>query len=143
MIFDNLHSSVLTTIPELQGAFLAVNALYALDRHCPQVNIDMMRELLISHETVINSCKYKVALIHHHILGQFAKDNSVIRNAYDFVRIMDEFDFNFVLHGHQHTAMHILLGSTPTNVIAVNSFNCLQVGYVNTVNVYDLKNRGT
>lgn len=119
-------------------AFLCVNSAYHLDHQYGLAPIDELRELLINHRRELASATAKIAVIHHHILNQFEKDCSAIRNAYQLICLLTQFGFNYLLHGHQHTFQAFPIGPGQMKVIGVSSFNYPTSKYVNGFNLYSM-----
>jgi 3',5'-cyclic AMP phosphodiesterase CpdA len=141
---DNLFNFELTRTCQYQVTSqmfcLSINSSYTLDRRTVLVDIDNIRKTIESNISNVHDPECRVAILHHHIINQYQKDNSVLKNAYELIKTLDEYGFNLILHGHQHSLMSLKLGSTPILNLAVGSFNFHDSGFANGINTYELQN---
>lgn len=86
------------------ACFLAINSSYRLDRKYGYVDIDNLSNIIGQHSSDISTKPTNIAIIHHHFLNVRHDDTSVIRNGYQTVDALS--DFNFIFHGHQHTRQY-------------------------------------
>lgn len=115
---------------------LSINSSYSLAHQFGLVDLEDIRSTLSLAKACLFSSSFRVAILHHHILNQFLRDKSVVKNAYELVALLDEFGFNLILHGHQHSIMSMKLGNTPILNLAVGSMNFSNPGFANGLNVY-------
>lgn len=112
--------------------FLILNTAYHVDHSYGLVD-----------QSVLGDCpfgqyeeKIKVAMFHHHILGQFHSDTSAIRNSYNLVQWLVSNNVSYVFHGHQHSEQDYMIGANGMRVFSVRSGNFLQPGHINAFNNY-------
>lgn len=116
--------------------FLVVNSAYRYDHTFGSVDVDGIRETLC--KSKLDTQKSRVVIVHHHLLGQFENDLSTIRNSYPFLKLLDEYNFHYILHGHQHSNMYMPLGNSKIKTIGVRTTTLTTPGYLVGVNVYEL-----
>jgi 3',5'-cyclic AMP phosphodiesterase CpdA len=121
--------------------FLIINSAFHLDHRFGLVD-DGICEFLEENESSIKNYTYRVAILHHHLLNQFADDISAVRNSYPFLYHLDNYNFQLVIHGHQHTHQNMPIGKSEMQIEGVRSFNYLTRGYPNGVNHYHLDGGG-
>jgi 3',5'-cyclic AMP phosphodiesterase CpdA len=80
-------------------SFLTINSSYYLDHTYGLVDIQRLQKLLKKSVLAQN----KVAVIHHHFLNLQQDDTSIIRNSYQTIDLLQNYGFDTILHGHQHT----------------------------------------
>lgn len=119
--------------------FLIVNSAFRYDHKYGSVDIDGIKSTLS--KSSISQEKTKIAIVHHHFLGQFEDDISTIRNAYPFLKLLEDYQFNCILHGHQHTMMNIQIGNSGIQTIGVRTPTSATRGYVSGVNVYEVSGK--
>lgn len=117
--------------------FIGINTAYRLDHRYGYVDIAELDKRLKQREI---DEKIKIAYFHHHILNVFEHDQSVIRNAYELLLLLDEHNFNYLLHGHQHFSQRFPLG-----VSRMYSFGTRTVSFTGVttgINTYDISPDG-
>ncbi|WP_413501041.1 metallophosphoesterase family protein [Psychrobacter maritimus] len=90
-------------------------------------------------ETEYSHVVKRFAITHHHLLGMFENDTSAIRNAYEFVSYLDKYQFDYLLHGHQHAVQYYFIGEKPIQAISIRSGNYNQEGFLNAINSYKIE----
>lgn len=118
---------------------ISINSAYSLERGQGFVDVESLRETLVSLNEEHIRAPYKIAILHHHVINQYLRDKSVVKNAYEVIKVLDGLGFNLILHGHQHSLMSLKLGNTPILNLAVGSLNFFDGGYANGINTYDVK----
>ncbi|MEC0313653.1 metallophosphoesterase [Bacillus subtilis] len=117
--------------------FLIINSAYKYDHRYGSVDVEGITATL--GKLNINPNKNKIAIVHHHLLGQFEDDVSTIRNAYPFLQLLDYYNFQYIIHGHQHSNMYMPLGKSRIKTIGVRTPTLNVPGYFVGVNVYELR----
>ncbi|MSN26318.1 MAG: hypothetical protein GJV46_10680 [Geobacter sp.] len=112
--------------------FIGINTAYRLDHKYGYVDIAELDRVL----RIKNDEKIRVAYFHHHILNINEQDQSVIRNAYELLLLLDKYKFNYLFHGHQHFSQRFPFGSSHMYCFGVRtvSFN----GAVTGINTYQI-----
>jgi 3',5'-cyclic AMP phosphodiesterase CpdA len=115
--------------------FLTINSAYHLDTAYGMVDYDAIRRVLLEPSRSAT----RIAVVHHNPIPVSDADRSTIVNAYGFLKLISETGFEVLLHGHQHLAMSLRVG-TSTRLVGVgsvnfppwkntnNQFNVLEVG---------------
>jgi 3',5'-cyclic AMP phosphodiesterase CpdA len=85
-------------------------------------------------ETSLASDKFTLIAVHHHFVGQFQNDVSVIRNSYPALYYFDTVGVNLVVHGHQHCNQILPIGNNGFNIFGVRSMGFLTGTYQNGIN---------
>lgn len=131
---DNLlnFSKSATNIVEAPDAtFLLVNSTAHGDTTFGCIDINNLREKLKNELTAHPSLKQRIAVVHHNVFGIYKTDSSAIRNSLAFVSLLDEYKFNVILHGHQHSQMVVKVGENRMQIFAGRSLNYQTTGIVN------------
>jgi 3',5'-cyclic AMP phosphodiesterase CpdA len=81
--------------------FIAINSSYRFDHKYGYIDINNLSDIIDINSSSISTKPTKIAITHHHFLNVLHDDTSVIRNGYQTVDALS--DFNFIFHGHQHT----------------------------------------
>ncbi len=89
-----------------------------------------------------NSKKPIIFLTHHHLIPMFKDDISAIRNAYDVIRLCQEYNVKLVLHGHIHSSFKLDLANGLSIVGCGAPLPQLGSNYNNQFNVIKLTNTG-
>jgi len=90
-------------------SFLTINSSHHLNHRYGLVDITELKTLLKESSLLQN----KVAVIHHHFLNFQKDDISIIRNSYQTIDLLQNYGFDTILHGHQHTKqMYTINGIT-------------------------------
>lgn len=84
-----------------KACFLSINSAYYLNHKFGLVDIKNLHDILSEKSDNIAEKETKIAIIHHHFLNVQHEDISLIRNSYEALNVLSNFDFIF--HGHQHT----------------------------------------
>jgi 3',5'-cyclic AMP phosphodiesterase CpdA len=117
-------------------AFLMINSAYTLDYKYGLIDCESLKSFLEKEQSKLNAVQQRVAVIHHHLIGFQKYDISTIRNALPFITLMDEFKFNLILHGHQHSQASLEIGKSKIKVFSARSFNYPSLGLVNGINLF-------
>lgn len=112
---------------------LLLNSAHHLDHRFGLVDEAALRAVQLQ------SPENTLAVSHHHLVPTHRDDVSTTRNAYGLLTVLDEKRVPLLLHGHQHLARGLPVGSTPVHVFGVNSFNFAYRGGQNAVGIADWK----
>lgn len=119
--------------------FLCVNSAYHRDYKYGLVDDTVITRQLVGLEKI---AKRKVAVVHHHILGVFRDDTSAIRNALQLITLLDKYNFEILIHGHQHAQADVVLGESKIKVYSGRSLNFTTRGLVNGLAIYSSDDQG-
>ena len=108
IVFDNNH------------CFLAINSSYHLDYKFGRIDMHSLSQLLEENKEKIQNADTKIIFFHHHILNILDDDDSAIKNAYNFFHMIEQHNFDFLFHGHQHARQLFDI-----NQIKINSISSL------------------
>lgn len=111
--------------------FLLVNSAFHLDTAYGMVDCDAIRGVLRDRQQVSK----RVVVVHHNPISVAKSDSSTIVNAYEFLRVVSDADYDVVLHGHQHIAMSLRVGKK-TRLAGVGSVNFKP--WLNTNNQFNI-----
>lgn len=114
--------------------FLFANSAHHLDHTYGYVDPDLFR-FLEEETSRFEDCSHRVFVTHHHLLGQYQNDTSAIRNAYQLLYSLDKAGFGTLFHGHQHSNQAMPIGESRMNLVSARSFNFVEDGIVNGVNI--------
>jgi len=128
--FSNSSSNIVDTE---NATFLAVNSSSHGDTAYGYIDIERLHAKILADLTKCSTTKQRVAIVHHNVFGIYKDDSSAIRNSLAFVKILDENNFNVILHGHQHSQTVIKLGENKMEVYAGRSLNFSTPGVVNGI----------
>jgi predicted phosphodiesterase len=98
--------------------FLLINSAYHLDTDYGKVDSEAIRRVLPDRP----KNPKRVAVVHHNPIPVVESDRSTIVNAYGFLKQISEAGYEVLLHGHQHLAMSLSVG-TATRLVGVGSIN--------------------
>ena len=116
--------------------FLGINSAYKLNHKYGIVDIEEIKESL--RESTVLDADTKIAFVHHHLLNQFEEDISALRNSYSLLVLLDEYKFDYIFHGHQHSNQNLPIGNSQIFSCGVRSFNFNTQGYINGFNHYKI-----
>lgn len=97
-------SVIITRVDDI--CFCSLNSMYRYDRDMSSVDINELKLKLERNREAISSAKYRVVLLHHHIVGVEESDLTTVRNAFPLIQLLEKYDFNLLLHGHQHIQLN-------------------------------------
>jgi len=117
-------------------AFLMVNSAHHLDHKYGVINIQPLKKFLDSEKDYLDGVQQRILIVHHHLIGFQKNDTSTIRNALPFIALLDEFKFNLVLHGHQHSQVSLPIGKSKMEIYSARSFNYPSSSLVNGINLF-------
>jgi 3',5'-cyclic AMP phosphodiesterase CpdA len=121
-------------------AFLLLNTAHHLDHKYGLLELNKIANLLEENSDILNKKIQKVAIIHHHLIGYDQEDLSTVRNALPFLKLLDEFGFNLILHGHRHSLAPITVGQAGIQIFSARSLNFPTLGIKNGVAIHEFKN---
>lgn len=98
--------------------FLLVNSAFHLDKTFGKVDCERLVDVLRDRPRKT----YNVAVVHHNPIPIIESDRSTIVNSYEFLRLISEANYSVLLHGHQHMALSLRVGSG-TRLVGVGSVN--------------------
>ncbi|MCV4270454.1 metallophosphoesterase family protein [Pseudomonas capsici] len=130
------NSSSLLTIHDI--CFLLVNSAAHLD-HRYGIIPDSVFSLLDQNTTTLQRCTSKIAITHHHLIGQELNDTSTTRNSYRFLYHLDQLGFNYILHGHQHSKLDLVVGQNKIRILSARSMSYHGRGLNNGITIVDLE----
>lgn len=131
---DNLLSFTKSSsnIIDTEGAiFLVVNSSFHGNTAFGYVDMETLRAKLSNELAACSPTKQRIAVVHHNVFGIYKDDSSAIRNSLAFLKILDEYNFNAILHGHQHSQTVLKLGESRMEVFSGRSLNFPTPGIVN------------
>lgn len=120
--------------------FLGINSSYNLDRTYGFVNIQHIQDAL--QHIDIRNYKRKIAFTHHHLINQFERDTSSIRNASQLILLLDHYGFETIFHGHQHNNSNLILGKSQMYCFGVSTPGFEMQGFTNGLNYYKINDEG-
>lgn len=139
-LFQFSKKSVLaSTINDIH--FLVLNSSYRFDHAYGFVDLERARNV-ISQDACGFEGAYKIAILHHNLLGVFEQDSSTLRNAYSLLKLLDENSYSLVLHGHQHASMDLPIGENKIRLFGARTLNYQVKGYQNGFNHYEMGQDG-
>lgn len=112
--------------------FVGINTAYRLDHSYGYVDIAELDKILKQRDV---DERIKIAYFHHHILNVFEQDQSVIRNAYELLLLLDEHKFSYLFHGHQHFSQSFPLGFSRMYSFGVRTVSFTGVTGINTYKI--------
>ena len=115
--------------------FLLVNSAHHLDHKYGLIDGDVLNKTLIENIDNLSNTRHRVVVVHHHVIGVEKTDTSTIRNASRFLAILDEYNFDLLLHGHQHSQNSLFVGKSQMKVFSARSLNFQTSGYVNGMSI--------
>jgi hypothetical protein len=115
--------------------FLCINSAHHRDHQYGYVDEQAIRVQL---NDIRGVKKRKIAVVHHHILGVYRDDTSAIRNSLQFISLLDEHNFELLVHGHQHAQADLVLGKSKIKVYSGRSLNFSTSGLVNGLAIYSI-----
>ena len=118
---------------------ILVNSSYNADHKDVQVNLDDFKRALEKSKSSI-----KIVMLHHPIINSENSNDASLKNAYEFLLLVQEFEIDMVLHSHVHQADCIEVGNFKCPLISVGTL--LSEGgknINNQFNIISLKNNGT
>ncbi|MDN5091061.1 metallophosphoesterase family protein [Aliarcobacter butzleri] len=102
------------------NCFLSINSSYELNYKYGKIDISNLASLLKKKKDEISDSKMRIIFCHHHLLNLEDKDDSAIKNAYQFFELIKQYNFHFLFHGHQHAKQVLKI-----NDIYINSVSSL------------------
>ena len=128
------NNSILLNIQQL--CFLLVNSASHLDHTYGQIP-DATFTMLDNEKANLQQWKRRIAVTHHHLIGQEINDTSTTRNAYSFLYHLDQSGFDYVLHGHQHSKLDLVCGNNKIRILSARSMSYHGRGYSNGFSLLD------
>jgi len=117
MTFNEKSSNIFI---ENEICFLSINTSYHLDHTFGKIDIKQLSSILQEHKESIENCRTRIIIFHHHLLNILDDDNSAIKNSYNFFHLINQYNFSFIFHGHQHARQLFDI-----NNIKINSISAL------------------
>ncbi|WP_313284323.1 metallophosphoesterase [Pseudomonas sp.] len=122
------NRSILLDIEQI--CFLLVNSASHFD-HTYGLIPDTAFTILEEQKAHLQQWKSRIAVTHHHLIGQENNDTSTTRNSYSFLYQLDKSDFDYVLHGHQHSKLDLVVGNNKIRILSARSMSYHGRGYSN------------
>jgi 3',5'-cyclic AMP phosphodiesterase CpdA len=116
-------------------AFLMVNSANHLNHKYGLINVQPLEAYLESEKDYLDSVEQRIVVVHHHLIGFQENDTSTIRNTLPFIALLDKFNFDLILHGHQHSQISLQVGNSKMEIFSARSFNYPTLGLVNGINI--------
>jgi 3',5'-cyclic AMP phosphodiesterase CpdA len=113
------------------ATFLSINSADHRDAGYGFIDLAEMQRKLEIERPARSLKKQRIALVHHNIFGIHKADSSAIRNSLALVALLDEHQFDVILHGHQHAQTVVTLGSNQIKLFAGRSLNFSSPGLIN------------
>lgn len=117
-------------------SFLLVNSASHCD-HTYGLIPDTAYNILEEHESDLLASEKRIVVTHHHLIGQEKNDISTSRNAYSFLYNTDKVNFDYVLHGHQHSKLDLVIGKSGMRILSARSMSYHGKGYSNGLNIIE------
>lgn len=118
--------------------FITSNSSHHLN-HTYGLIPDSTIELLYENKKEILETEIKIFITHHHPINQHKSDTSTLRNTHKLLHTLDSLEFNYLLHGHQHSSTIITFGKNQTKILSARSLNFHDKGYHNGFNAISIK----
>lgn len=115
--------------------FLLVNSAYHLNHSYGLVDYEGLRKALQENHASVAEARHRIAVVHHHLLGIQGADTSTIRNAFPLIKLLDNYKFDLVLHGHRHSQASLTVGNAQMKIFSTRSLNFPTTGIVNGISV--------
>lgn len=116
---------------------VSINTSYHYDHKYGLVDQKLF-EYIQRDASEINKYKYKVCMMHHHLINVYENDISTTRNSFQLLSFLDNLGFDLILHGHQHSKQYLTVGESKLLICSGRSLNFQEKGYLNGINVYSL-----
>jgi 3',5'-cyclic AMP phosphodiesterase CpdA len=94
-------------------------------------------KILEERESDLQESEKRIVVTHHHLIGQEENDTSTTRNAYSFLYNIDKLNFDYVLHGHQHSKLDLIVGKSEIRILSARSMSYHGKGYSNGFSLLD------
>lgn len=114
--------------------FITSNSSHHFD-HTYGLVPDSTINLLNEDRNKILEAETKVFITHHHPINQYNTDISTLRNTHRLLYALDQLNFDYLLHGHQHSSTVIKFGNNQTKILSARSLNFHDRGTHNGFNV--------
>ncbi|MCY1292076.1 3',5'-cyclic adenosine monophosphate phosphodiesterase CpdA [compost metagenome] len=118
--------------------FIICNSSHHLD-HTYGLIPDSTIELLNKNRQNILDAENRIFITHHHPINQHKNDTSTIRNTHKLLYTLDPLNFDYLLHGHQHSSTDITFGKNQTKILSARSLNFHDRGYHNGFNAISIE----
>ncbi|WP_131107509.1 metallophosphoesterase [Pseudomonas sp. Sample_10] len=110
--------------------FVTSNSSYHLDHKYGLIPDSTIEKLFAQRERILQF-DHKIFITHHHLINQRDGDLSTIRNTHKLLHTLDQLQFDYVLHGHQHSSSDLSFGERGTKILSGRSLNFHDKGYHN------------
>ncbi|WP_085631949.1 metallophosphoesterase [Pseudomonas sp. R16(2017)] len=118
-------------------SFLLVNSA-AHCNHTYGLIPDSAYKILSEKEQEFLTSEKRIIVTHHHLIGQMEDDTSTSRNAYSFLYNTDKVKFDYILHGHQHSKLDLVIGKSGMRILSARSMSFHGKGYSNGLNIIEV-----
>lgn len=133
----NSHSSKI--LPIGNTAFVLINSAHHFEHTYGLIPQDALELLEKNKENLVNF-ETRIIITHHHLLGLQEKDTSTTRNSYTFLHLLDQLNFNYILHGHQHSKFDLPIGNSMMRISSARSLSYHDRGFNNGMNIINTEN---
>lgn len=119
--------------------FILLNSCYLGDHKYGFIDIKSLHQKLKS----IDIEEEIILILHHHLIPVLRNDISTVRNAFELLVLLENYNIKMILHGHQHMNYSIKIGSKAIDVLGVGSFTtALSENINNQFNFYNIDTVG-
>lgn len=118
--------------------FITSNSAFHLNHTYGYISESTIDKLNVEKEKIMQS-KHKVFITHHHFISQQELDTSNIRNALQLLYSLNKLNFDYILHGHQHSTLDLCVGDHPSKIVSGRSMNFPDVGFHNGINTIEIE----
>lgn len=125
-------------IPAGETVFIIINSAHHCDHKfglIPQEALETLR----NNKEPFERFKKRVLITHHHLIGIQESDTSTTRNAYSLLHQLDQLNFNYILHGHQHSKFDFPVGKSGIKISSARSLSYHDRGFSNGINILDIE----
>lgn len=132
-VFENFPAFL---ICDSNIAFLLLNTAHHKNPTYGLLDMEFIENLLKINVKLLREKKQLVAVLHHHLIGVNNTDCSTVRNALPLLTLLDNNNFQLILHGHRHSIASFRVGTSGTQIFSARSLNFATPGLVNGIAVY-------
>lgn len=131
--FKKNHTKI---IPAGETVFYIINSAHHCDHKFGLIPQEAI-EILSNEKETFEKFKKRVLITHHHLIGIQEDDTSTTRNAYSLLHHLDQLNFNYILHGHQHSKFDFPVGNSGIKISSARSLSYHDRGFSNGINILD------
>lgn len=127
-----------TIIAAGETVFFLINSAHHCDHKFGLIPLDAL-ETLTTNKEIFERFKKRVLITHHHLIGIHDSDISTTRNAYILLHHLDQLNFDYILHGHQHSKFDFPVGKSGMKISSARSLSYHDRGFSNGINILDIE----